>query len=215
MKKESFSESRFGQLCASTRHALLSAGCDLQSAIISPYDIILESRLNYASNHFRFKVVDFMGAYRHITEITLHPEDIFVFDQWGLYLLNTKGDLDTEFRELTFPDVYFFKDDEVDAGGVIYNSKLSMVVNNEVVVTNVPTDIFFSSMTEQERDVHELSSFRYVEMPVLLDGHKNIFFCMDLPKGIDLRESTMRVRLRLRGLLVRNARPITRKTGTK
>ena len=202
--KSELIESRFDRLLRKTTELFAASGIDTFYASSSPYDLILESGLDFVVDEVLFPVMHHKGD-RFITEIGLHQEDVFVFDQWGLYLLNTEGHYDTQFTEHTFPDSKFFNDKESSEAGIFYNAKMSLVVNNMIVLTDISTDIFRMDIRDTEKEIHGLSDFRYLDMQILLVGIKNIYFKLDLPGKIDWKESGTRLRLRLRGLLVRNA----------
>jgi hypothetical protein len=205
MKTEQ-TESRFDRLIRVTKQVLLHGGVDTSGAMFSQYDIVMEADLALAKGAILFNVVgDNSGWPRFITEIPLHKKDIFVFDQWGLYLLNTEEASDTSFTEHTFPDGRSFEEEEAAEGGIFYNSKLSLVINNFIVLTDISTDIFRMDMRDNDKKIHGISDMRYLEMPILLVGTKSIYFRLNLPRKTDWTGSTTRLRLRLRGLLVRNA----------
>ena len=203
MKKE-LTELRFDRLLKKATEMFEGCIIDAFYASASQHDLILESELDFVVGEVLFPVMHHKGD-RFITEIGLHQEDIFVFDQWGLYLLNTQGPYDTQFTEHTFPDSKFFNDKESNEAGIFYNAKMSLVINNMVVLTDISTDIFRMDIRDTEKEIHELSDFRYLDMPILLQGIKNIYFKLDLPRTTDWKQSGTRLRLRLRGLLVRNA----------
>lgn len=202
--KSELIESRFDRLFRKTRELCTESGIDTFYASASQYDLILESGLHFAVGEVLFPVMHHKED-RYMTEIRLHKEDIFVFDQWGLYLLNAEGPYDTQFTEHTFPDSKFFNDRESSEAGIFYNAKMSLVINNMVVLTDISTDIFRMDIRDTEKEIHELSDFRYLDMPIMLQGNRNIYFRLDFPRKTNWTESGTRLRLRLRGLLVRNA----------
>jgi hypothetical protein len=199
-------ENRFDRLFRKTCQLLRECDINTFDATLSQYDIILESDLALAKEAILFNVVgDNSGWPRFITEIPLHKKDIFVFDQWGLYLLNTEEASDTSFTEHTFPDGRSFEEEEAAEGGIFYNSKLSLVINNFIQLTDISTDIFRMDMRDNDKAIHGISDMRYLEMPIILVGTKSIYFRLALPRKTDWTGSTTRLRLRLRGLLARNA----------
>jgi hypothetical protein len=204
-----FEQSIFDKFLQSTHALLRASGYHTRAALVSQYDIIMESALNFVIDEVVFTPSASPVRDRFITEIPLDERDVFVFNQWGLYLLNTEGAYDTNFREHTYPNDRYFVAKEAEEGQIFYNAKLSVIVNNMLVRVDVPTDIFYMDLDEEDRALHELSSFRYLHMPLVLAGTKDIRFRLDLPRKTDWMTSTTRLRLRLRGLLVRNIIDLT------
>ena len=207
MKKE-LTENSLEWLMQRTLKMLDQQGYSVFDALVSQCDLIMESGLDFVVDKVLFPAIDDTHQGKYPTEIRLHGQDIFVFDQWGLYLLNTKERGDMDFREHTFPDGGYLGKREAEEGGVFFNAKLSMVMNDLVAITDVSTDIFRMDIEEYDRKAIGLSKFQSLQIPVIMFGEKNIYFKLDLPRKISWTFSNTRLRLRLRGLLVRNARCI-------
>jgi hypothetical protein len=145
-----------------------------------------------------------------ITEVRLMNQDIFVCHEWGLFLLNTYGESDIEFKQHTFPDRKYFTKEMAAEAEIFYNADLSFVVNNLIVLPGVRTDRF-----RQYRSAIEWAGIGMLalqEVPdngLLLLGHKNLYFRLDLPRKTNWESSETRLRLRLSGILFKNAGIIT------
>jgi hypothetical protein len=174
------------------------------STDIIPYELILESALSeLVGDRVTFRVLSSLEATSR-TELRLHYSDVFVFNQWGLYMLNTSGLYDMGFREHTFPDGMYFSPQEAEEGNIFYNGNLSLAVNNFIVMSNVRTDRFRVFESERERRRQGISAVCDYEQVVLLVGSKNNVFILDLPRKTNWMGSTSRLRLRLNGALLRN-----------
>lgn len=187
---------------------LSMAGFDVQNNYASQYELILEANLRTRQDRVVFRAIE--DNFQFITEIRLHMQDIFICDEWGLFLLNTDGKDDIKFEEHTFPDPQYFDKEWAEEAGIFYNADLSFVVNNAIVLPGLRTDRFKDYRTCIERRIYNLSGLLEIEDGCLvLNGSKNIYFNLDLPRETDLKDSTFRLRLRLKGLLFRNASMIT------
>src|ERR1700734_2208823 len=78
--KSELIESRFDRLLVKTMKIFAEANIGTFDATVSQYDLILESALDFVVDEVLFRVTHHNGS-RYITEIRLHQEDVFVFDQ--------------------------------------------------------------------------------------------------------------------------------------
>jgi hypothetical protein len=189
---------------------LSAAGFDVQNTWVSQYELILEAELKNVFDRVAFTAIGYRGAREFITEIRLQQQDVFICNEWGLFLLNTDAPSDIKFEEHTYPDREYFDKESAEEADIFYNADLSFVVNNLVVHPGVRTDKFKRFISVDDRK--ELGISGLVEMEdnyLILTGSKNIYFNLDLPRKTDWKDSTMRLRLRLRGLLCMNACIIT------
>lgn len=169
------------------------------------YDLILEAELSSVSDRIVF-IVNGTKCYKNfITEVRLPQNDVFVFDQWSLYLLNTKGSEDVGFDEYMYPDQRAFPESEQEDGRIFYKSLLSLYINNALMFPPRVTDVFENELPKKYFQFPGRCLFTDVGRVIFLIGTKNIVFHLDLPRKIKWPESTTRIRLRLRGLLFMNA----------
>jgi hypothetical protein len=209
-KKIKYMESRFETLMGRTIRILTMAGINPAHVTCSQYDIILEADLKMVQDRVVFRAIGFGVANGFITEIKLNQRDSFVFDEWGLFLLNTDGPEDVKFGEHTFADPLYFEKEERVESGVFYNSNLTMWVNNELVIPDVRTDVFRYYETVKERGRMGISGLIGLKIPMLMIGSKNVNFNLDLPrKTTGWVNSETRLRLRLRGILLMNTTVLT------
>lgn len=191
-------------------HLVSMYGMDAGNLQACQYQLILEADLNGVTDRVAFQAVRWSGARPFMTEIRLEQRDAFVANEWGLFLLNTAGERDVQFEEHTFPDPQYFTEEEVQEGGIFYNGDLSLIVNNLVVLPKVRTDKFRTYWKAPDRRASLESGLQETgDTLLLLVGSKNVYFNLDLPRRVDLSGSNIRLRLRLGGLLFRNATIIT------
>lgn len=203
-------DSKFELFVQRTYKILMAAGFDPQNILASQYELILEAELKNVFDRVTFKANGNRGAGEFITEVRLQWQDAFVCNEWGLFLLNTDSLMDIKFQEHTYPDRRFFTKESAEEADIFYNADLSFIVNNVIVHPGVRTDKFRKFAPVETRK--ELGISGLVEMEdnyLMLTGSKNIYFNLDLPRKTDWKDSTIRLRLRLKGLLCRNATIIT------
>ena len=189
---------------------LTENGFDLSGISSCQYELILEAAVDGIVDRVVFWANDWWGSDNFITEIRLRPQDAFICNRMGLFLLNTDGPSDIKFEEHTFPDRKYFSEEVADEANIFYNGKLSFVVNNFIVQEAEATDIFKSSISVTDRRNFRVQELSEIDGDYLiLSGSKNIYFSLDLPRKTNWKGSTMRLRLRLGGLLWRNATIIT------
>jgi len=210
MKKEQ-AKSRYEILMGTARRMLVESGWGdkvIQEAWATPYELLLEADISRVVNRIVFRANgDRMNEF--ITEIRLPSEDVFIFDRWGLYLLNTEGADDINFREHTFPDADYFKENELGEAEIFYKSQLSLVINNQIILPGICTDHFRSIEGADDRSMNTHSDCGMIDLDlavmVVLMGSKKTVFNLDLPRKPNLATSQTRLRLRLSGILIRNA----------
>jgi hypothetical protein len=198
-------ETKFELLVKRARKVIEQAGMDMAHGDCMPYELILEAGIMQVADRIRFNVLIFGLADHFITEIRLHLQDIFICNEWGLFLLNTDGRLDIGFEEHTFVDPKYFDATNRAQLEILYNANLRFVVNNQIVLQDIRTDIFkrYKPVTERRNDCE--SGLLEMEQLLIMPGTRNIYFDLDLPRKADFFESGIRVRLRLGGLLLRNS----------
>src|ERR1700733_9726149 len=180
--KKLLEKSRFDILAEKATEILYSAGWeDRLTGTFNPYELILECELSDVSNKVVLGVIEGKSWPQYMTEIKLGQKEIFVFDRWGLYLLNTTSYVDVAFDEHTFPDDHHFSPSESIEGEEFYKSKLKLIVNNQIVMPDVGTDRFRSAFTAEDRSLSAPSGLIGMETVAFLDGSKNIRFELDLP----------------------------------
>jgi hypothetical protein len=194
---------RYGHLREKAIKCLLASGyTDSNGLDCFPYELILEIGVRDVADRGIFKALMFPEP-DYPTEIRLHLQDVFLFDQWGLYLLDASDRNDMTFTEHTFPDPTYFTRGEEELS-IFYNGNLSLSVNNFLVRTDVRTDRFRMFETERQRRRWGLSGLVDTEEVIVLMGWKNNYFMLDLPRKRESVWSTTRLRLRLKGILFRN-----------
>jgi len=174
----------------------------------TPYELILESSMSEVlGTRLVFRVSAGWAREGYITEMWLQPQDVFVFDRWGLFLLNTDDQSDITFLQHTFPDADYFEEDILGEAEIFYKSQLSLVMNNEIILPGFCTDRFRSMTGARERsmDMDSDSGLIDVGTALLLVGSRNMRFNLDLPREARFVQSGRRLRLRLNGILIRNA----------
>lgn len=170
------------------------------------YELILESGLKSTEDIVIFPVGVSRMEKDFITEVRLRNQDIFECHKWGLFLLDTHGGSDIEFQQHTFPDRTYFSKGEAAKAEVFYNADLSLVMNNLIVLPGVRTDRFRKYLSAIEWANIEISALQQVPGDgLLLFGHQNIYFRLDLLRKTNWESSETRLRLRLSGILFKNA----------
>jgi hypothetical protein len=164
---------------------------------------IVEDRVMFSAN-----IRNIGGQF--ITEIRLHQQDTFLCDEFGLFLLNTDGPNDIDFQEHTFQDPGYFRERDRAELSIFFKGTLKFIVNNFVVTPGVVTDIFekFQSVV-QRKDAEENGLRETPDGFWMLVGTKNLSFYLDLPRKTSWVGSSLRLRLRLGGFLLRNSTLIT------
>jgi hypothetical protein len=188
-----------------------TTGLNMADILVNQYELVLESDLKGVFDRVAFTVNGgFRGAERFMTETRLNLQDAFICNEWGLFLLDTGGDEDINFEEHSYPDTMYFNGDEADRAEIFYKGHLSLVVNNLILTPGSRTEKCRVSMSVEDRRSSGFSVMQDVEDGYwILSGSKNIYFNLTLPKKTDWKDSTIRLRLRLSGLLFRNATIIT------
>lgn len=188
----------------------IGPGYDPQNIWASQYELILEAELKNVFDRITFRAIGYPGAREFITEVRLQPQDAFICNEWGLFLLNTDGPTDIKFEEHTYGDREYFDKESAEEADIFYNADLFFIVNNLIVHPGVRTDKFKRFVGINDRKKYGMSGLVEIEDDYLmLSGWKNIQFNLDLPRKTDWKDSTIRLRLRLKGLLCRNACIIT------
>ena len=186
------------------------SGFDVQNILVNQYELILEAELKNVFDRVTFNAIRYRGGREFITEVRLQQQDAFICNEWGLFLLNTDGLTDIKFEEHTYPDREYFDKESAEEADIFYNADLSFIVNNLIVHPGMRTDKFKRFVSVDDRKELRISGL--VEMEdnyLVLTGSKDIYFNLDLPRKTDWKDSTVRLRLRLNGLLCRNACIIT------
>jgi hypothetical protein len=183
-------------------------GIDPMEVEVSQYQLILEAGLcNIVGDRLAF--YPGRGPSQFITETRLHQQDSFFCDEWGLFLLNTDGPEDVKFEEHTFVDQDYFEKKDVGELGIFYNADLRLIINNVIVLPEVRTDIFKDYKGIVNRRGERGTGLREVPSKFfMLTGTKNLSFWLDLPRTSNWNNSTIRMRLRLGGFLLRNIKVI-------
>jgi hypothetical protein len=201
---------KFEELLKRTKNVLSAAGFDLwNNQFPTAHELILEADLKDVGDRVGFRVVSWRGMKEFITETKLRRQDVFVCNEWGLFLLDTGSESDIEFEEHTFPDPEYFNKEAVEEGGIFYNADLSLIVNNLIVLPEVRTDRFKNYLTVAVRRERGISGLVEIDQLLVLEGCKTIYFNLDLPRKTEWKDSPIRLRLRLKGILCRNAAIIT------
>ena len=175
------------------------------------YELILEAEVQEGMDRVTFFANLNAGQKTFITEIRLHPQDVFVCYRWGFFLLNSGGLGDVAFKEHTYVDNAYFTDDDKIEMEIFYQSDMRFVVNHAVVTQGIRMDKFerFEHVYNRVNSGNDgLQDVPGGECFVLM-GTKNLHFFMDLPRKTRLKSSGRRLRLRLAGLLFKNANIIS------
>src|ERR1700679_565538 len=173
---------------------------------LSHYELILECELSKAIVDSAVFFVNRHAGSSWITEVRLSQQDIFFCFEWGLFLLDTVGDMDIGFEEHTFPDEMYFSGGSAKELDILYNADLRLVVNNMTLLPGIRTDVFKKYQTVIDRRGAGESGLREIgDGGVMLLGMKNCKFILGLPRKAEWKDSKIRMRLRLRGFLAKNA----------
>lgn len=148
------------------------------------------------------------------TEQRLNLQDSFFINDVGFFQGLPSGSTDATFKLLTYVSPFLFVNDAQHQ--IFYNSKLSIAVNNNVIVPAWDTTRHLvAPQTQQTQalgagapmdEFHgNTTGFYPMEPNVTLVGSKNYVINLELPAAPTAVEANSRVIIVLRGLLVQNS----------
>jgi hypothetical protein len=207
MKKEQ-KEDWLAELCRFVPNVMGAAGIDIGGTLATRYDIILESEMAGPRESVYFYMSN-RGPENFITEIKLHPGDVFIVGKWGLFILDTTDRSDVCFTEHSFPDKGVFYNDEACKMEAFYNARIYAVINNMIVLNGLPTGEFRTGLTREEKYSRDVDDMRLTDQKMIFMGNKQNIFRLQLPLRVDFGATSRRLRLRLSGLLIQNVTIVT------
>jgi hypothetical protein len=205
---------------------LKDAGIDADSAMCTQSDLILEQQMTTAANSYLFPVLNLQpgsnGAAFN-TEIRLTQQDAFVVASWGMFLAAPSSATDATFIVHTYPNPVTFTGGAAAAAETLYNSTITVKVNNDVVYPVLSTSRFrmvpqsqavagdagvYPGIAYDEIDLGE-DGFFAVEPNLVIIGSKGTVIQLNLPQAMAAVTSFQRTRMHMRGLLAQNVTIIT------
>jgi hypothetical protein len=210
---------------------MTSAGLNLQDAVLTQSDLVLEQQLSTTLTTYTFPVLNNVttpSGTLFNTEIRLNQQDSFVAASWGAFLLKAATPTDTTFIVHTYPNPVTFSGAGVAAAlETIYNSFCKISVNNQVILPvwhmsrhrTVPQ----SQAVAGDAGVYpgiaydqiDLSSdgFHPLEPNILFIGSKGYVIEVKLPAALGAVDGagtpSDRLRIHYRGVLGQNTTIIT------
>jgi len=148
------------------------------------------------------------------TEQRLNLQDSFVVNELGFYQALPSSSTDTTFKLLTYVSPFLFVNDAQHQ--IFYNGKLSITVNNNVIMPAWDTVRHqLAPQTQQTQalgagapmDQFDGKSYAMypVEPNITLVGSKNYVVNLTLPSGPTAVEANSRIVVILRGILAQNS----------
>ena len=148
------------------------------------------------------------------TEQRLNLQDSFVVSQLGFFLALPSGATDATFKLQTYPNDFLFTNPAQYQ--IFYNSRLTISVNNNVIVP--AWDLYRHKVVPQTQQTQALGAgspedeisgeeygFYAVEPNIVLVGSKNYQVQIELPVGPTPVDANSRVVIILRGILAQNS----------
>lgn len=201
---------------ANARKALTKAGINATKAKLTQSFLRLEQAISTSKTLYQFPILvneTQLGIFN--TENRLNLQDSFVIAQLGLFLAVPSSSTDAAYKLVTNPTSEVFTTSGASAANrVIYNSKLSLTVNNDILIpswdtlrhlevpetqftaaTNSPVDQFYGAN----------DGFYPVEPNVTLIGSKNNVLQLELPAAVGTLQANSRIVIVLRGVLAQNS----------
>lgn len=210
---------------------MAKAGIDIDQAILTQSDLVLEQQLAANLTQYTFPVLsndNGPSGTRFNTEIRLNQQDSFVMSSWGVFLLKCATVVDATMIAHTYPSPAVFSGGGVAAAlETIYNSYCRISVNNQVILPVWHLSRHRSVPQSQQvaaaagvypgiaQDQIDLSSdgFYPVEPNILFVGSKGYRIEVNLPAALAAVDGSGtpsdRLRLQPRGVLAQNSTIIT------
>jgi hypothetical protein len=206
---------------------LAAAKIDADQALLTQSDLILEQQMLTTMNSYLFPVLNNQqgnnGSTIFNTEIRLTQQDAFVVSSWGMFLLAPTSAVDTTFIAQTYPNPILFTGGASAAAETLYNSAITIKVNNDVIYPVLSTSRFrMVPQTQQtplitgvqnanpyaQIDLGE-DGFFAVEPNLVIIGSKGTNIILNLPTNLTAVTTFQRTRIHFRGLLAQNVTIIT------
>jgi hypothetical protein len=171
-----------------------------RDCIISASDLILEQQVDMEKSNYRFDVSELGEKFE--TEKRLDLRDVFVVSSIGYFLVTQwEEDIATSVAH-TFPDKRYMASGVAAAAEVLYNSFISLTVNNMYVMSSYHTGVFRKELFFDDRVYPLYDGLRDIDPYIVLSGVKNNCFRLDLPGRVMCTARGYRVRIQLHGHLI-------------
>lgn len=195
--------------------ALLANGVDAQKAKCTQSFLRLELALQAGKTSYQFQLLSnqtMQGIFA--TELRLNMQDSFVVSSLGFFLAVPASATDAAFRLLTRASAdKFATAGAAAAAEVLYNSSLSLMVNNDNLLPAwdtlrhkvIPQTQYTAAVNSPvDQNDGATSGFYPVEPNITLVGSKNSVLTLNLPAAVATLEPNSRVIVILRGVLAQN-----------
>lgn len=198
--------------------ALKRAGLNIAKAKLTQSFLRLEQAVVAAKTLYTFPILvneTQLGIFN--TENRLNLQDSFVVSQLGFFISVPSGATDATFALQSYPNAIKFP---TGAAGMqtLYNSKISLTVNNDVLLPSWDTlrnlyvpvtqdGIAATGGVNTNIDAFDGSEngFYPVEPNITLIGSKNSSLQLELPAAIATIDANSRITIMLRGVLAQNS----------
>lgn len=208
------------------KNILYQYGIDPNSAKLTQSDLVLEQALAVNTTLYQFAVLNNdngPSGTQFNTEQRLTQQDSFIVAQMGMFIGVPTSATDATIIWHTYPSpAVFATAGSALAAETLYNSKLKITVNQDVIMPTYRMDKHRSVPQSQQvaaaanqngiaQDQIDLSSdgWNAIEPNLLLIGSKNSVIQLFLPSAIAAITPNSRVRLWFRGLLAQNSTSLT------
>lgn len=199
--------------------AMANVGFDVNAYKLTQSFLRVERALVVNQSAYNFPImVDQSLTTQFNTEQRLNLQDSFVISEIQFFIGVPSSSTDFTFRKLTYPNPYFLTDEATarSVGGV-YNGKMRITVNNNILVTAWDIDRhYYSPETQQTAawgagsplDEYDGSTngFYPMEPNIVLVGSKKNEIDLILPAGIAAGfPANTRIGFEFRGILAQNS----------
>lgn len=189
-------------------------GLDVNTFKLTQSYIRLEQPLAAGPTIFNFPLLANQGNPFN-TEVRLNLQDSFVISQIGIFVAGPTSTTDAAFKLYAYPNFFLFAANAAPMQ-VLYNGKLSISVNNNVIlpawdiqrhwVTNqVQQNAAIAAAVFQDEYNGSEDGYYSCEPNLVLVGSKNYQISIQIPAGIASVLANSRVAVVFRGILAQNS----------
>lgn len=197
------------------QEALVRAGVNPQSAILSQSFLRFENTLSTTKTSYDFGVLNnqtISGQAQTPTEQRLNLQDAFYISELMIYIAKASSTTDAAFKLSTYPSPTVFTTSGAAAAlYTLYNGVLSLTVNNRQIVPAQDMQRFLETPQTQATgaanspiDQFDGSFSTVVEPNLVLIGSKNSLFNITIPSAFAALDANTRVVILARGVLAQN-----------
>jgi hypothetical protein len=197
------------------QEALVRAGVNPQSAILSQSYLRFENTLSTTKTSYDFGVLNnqtISGQSQTPTEQRLNLQDAFYISEMMVYIAKASSATDASFKLSTYPSPTVFTTSGAAAAlYTLYNGVLSLTVNNRQIVPASDLQKFLETPQTQQTgaanspiDQFDGNFSTVVEPNLVLIGSKNSLFNITIPSAFAALDSNTRVVILVRGVLAQN-----------